>query len=61
LYRGSEWQERKPEEALKAATLLYKLELSRVKGRPRGKPFPKKNSDSAGPLDRIAELTGALQ
>lgn len=50
----------KPEEILKAVTLLYKLEISRVKSKPRGKPFPKKNSGSSG-IDRLAELTGALQ
>ena len=49
-----------PEEVIKAATLLYKMELRRVKGKPRGKPFAKKNRD-ANPLDRISELTGALQ
>lgn len=50
----------KSEEKLQAASLLYKLEIRRVKGKPRGKPFPKKNSKGSG-IDRIAELTGALQ
>lgn len=50
----------KSEDKLKAITILYKMDLRRVKGKPRGKPFPKKNSGSSG-MDRIAELTGALQ
>jgi hypothetical protein len=50
----------KPEEILKAVALLYKLEIRRVKGKPRGKPFPKKNSGGSG-IDRISVLTGALQ
>jgi hypothetical protein len=49
-----------PPEVIKAATLLYKMELSRVKGKPRGKPFSKKNSGRSA-IDRISELTGALQ
>jgi hypothetical protein len=49
-----------PAEVIKAATLLYKMELRRVKGKPRGKPFPKKNSQGSA-VDRISELTGALQ
>ena len=50
----------KPEEKLKAVAMLYKLEISKVKYKPRGKPFPKKNSAGNG-IDRISELTGALQ
>lgn len=50
-----------PAEVLKAATLLYKMDLRRVKGKSRGKPFPKKNNGGSGSLDRLAELTGALQ
>ena len=46
-----------PEVRIKAADHLWRIESQRVKCKPRGKPFPKKNSGGGNePNDRIARL-----
>jgi len=47
-----------PAERLEACRLLLKERALAQKGRPRGKPFPRKVRADASPTDRIAELTG---
>ena len=49
-----------PAETLKAITVLWKLESSRVKCKPRGKPFPKKNRGSDDARERLDRIISAV-